>query len=335
MNYSKICINEAYAGYIEYLENEGLSDRHIETVSSRLHVFIYPTSDYPDDLRDMPVNKVVFRDIHQFFRTMRKCGRAEATLASQRSTQISFWNWCIKQGYRENNPAAKLKRWSSDPVVRRAAPAADVEMVLSSVEVYAAHRRYQPLDVRDALLVSFLGDNAGRLGEALDVRMAALKTALNSPKPLEDGGVCYHLPGFGKTGSTDLVFFDTTARLGHRWIQFGYKSEFVFCNLKDSTRLTNSGASKSFTRICNWAGVPIFWSHALRKRNITDIIRMSGDWKVGQVYAGHSDITTTMKHYNDFERDRVDSQAYNLSNKRRNLNTSAEITELERLFKIR
>jgi len=142
--------------------------------------------------------------------------------------------------------------------------------------------------------------------------MSALKHGLRHPTRLNDGGTIYHIAGYGKTGGADLVFFETTAEFASIWCNSDVKSEFVFCNMSTGKKLSNSGASKSFTRICAWIGVPEFRSHALRKRNVTEMIKMSGDWKVAQRFADHKDIKTTMTHYNDFERDCVDVQAHRL-----------------------
>ncbi len=305
-------MSDAYDDYLYFLEEKDFSDRHIETVASRLKLFIFATKEFPEDYRNVAVNSITFRDIRGFFRLLRKVGRAEGTLAAHRSTQIAFWNWCIRQGYRDDNPASGLKKRSFEPVIRRAAPSGDVDLVMSSLEDYAAHRKHKDQDVRDTLLVSFLMDNAGRLGEALDVRMSAMQLALQNPINLPDGGVAYHLSGFGKTGGADLVFFERTARLATIWCKFDIQSDFLFCNLRTGGKLCNSGASKAFDRICKWVGVPRFRSQALRKRNVTDIIRITGDWKIGQRYARHSDIKTTMMHYNDFERDLVDLHAHKM-----------------------
>ncbi len=324
-------INDAYEDYLYFLEDQDFSDRHIETVVSRLTLFIFATEEFPSDYRDVAVRNITFRDIRGFFRLLRKEGRAEATLASHRSTQIAFWNWCIKQGYREDNPASKLRKgWSYEPVIRHAAPPNDVNLVMESLENYAAHRKHKPQDVRDALLVSFLGDNGGRLGEALDVRMSAVATALRNPIALPDGGIAHHLPGFGKTGGADMVFFERTARLATVWYKTAKQFDFAFCNLRTGNKLSYTGATKAFIRICKWVGVPTFRSQALRKRNVTDIVKVSGDWKVGQRYAGHKDIKTTMMHYNDFEREKVDLHAHRLQMERKRM--YQEMQEINKLF---
>jgi site-specific recombinase XerD len=321
-----------YDEYLDYLR-DNFSVRHCETVASRLRLFIFATVEFPDDYQTAPVDGVSFLDIRRFFRQLRKNGRSEATLASHRSTQVAFWNWCVNEGLRGDNPASQIKRsWSQRPVTRRAAPAKDVHLVLDSLEVYAAHRRYHPVDVRDALLVSFLGDNAGRLGAALDLRVNALRQSLARPVLLDDG-VMYRVSGFGKTGSTSLAFFERTGRLADLHLENSALGDHVFCNLSTFVKLSNSGASKSFIRICNWVGVPVFRSHALRKRNVTDIIMMSGDWKVGQLFADHKEVSTTIKHYDDFEKEYVERQAHNLAASRSK--QSQELNDMAKLFNLK
>jgi len=61
----------------------------------------------------------------------------------------------------------------------------------------------------------------------------------------------------------------------------------------------------------------VFRSHAVRKRNGSAIIQDLHAPDVAQMYLGHQEIATTLRHYNDHDRDAVSEAAAQLASRRR------------------
>ncbi|MCA9923516.1 MAG: site-specific integrase [Anaerolineales bacterium] len=324
--------NEAFAEYLDYLDLEGGSFKHLQTVRSRLRSFVLPSETYQRDYRDVELTDITKQDILEFFRLMKQAGKAEATWAAHRATQQAFWNWCIRCGYVETSPASGLPKWSLRPVIRRAAPAHDVNTVVSHIYDFAAHRNWNPRDIRDALLISLIADSGARLGEVADIRRDRIMRALERPNVLGNGFRVFHVPTKGKTGSKSIRFYEMSYDLAHRWLNTTkhLNAEFVFCSLSTGKQLHVNSAAKAFIRACNYFDVPVFRAQALRKRNVTDVISQTGDWKKGQLYAGHSSPEVTMLHYNDFELEALDRIGAEMAS-RRYENANVEF-DMRRLF---
>ena len=74
---------------------------------------------------------------------------------------------------------------------------------------------------------------------------------------------------------------------------------------------------RCFVRVCEFANVPPIRSHAIRKRNASDIQQVYHDPELTRQYLGHTSIKTTMTHYNDVDRDRVGDVAAEMASTRR------------------
>ncbi len=311
-------LQKAFEHYYNYLKGKGSSASHLRTVKVRLNRFIMPSEKYPYDNRSRNVRKIRRHEIHEHFELMESNDLADGTLAGYSTAHRSFWTFCKRSRWIKKSPAKKLKRYSYEPVHNRAAPAVSVDKVTAALPGFAIHRNH-PADVRDALFVSLVLDGGGRLGEYHTLRSLHLKAALENGIPTESGEMIYIIVGSGKTGSKLLFFFEQTARLAKMWLDRTSwpESDYVFISTKSEALLKPNSLGRSFERVCKYAGVPVFRAHSVRKRNVTDIIKLAGDWKMGQLYAGHKSINVTMKHYNDLYIERVAEVASEMAAKRR------------------
>jgi integrase len=93
--------------------------------------------------------------------------------------------------------------------------------------------------------------------------------------------------------------------------------DLVFYSLSTGEVMKPASLSRAFDRACKFAGVPVFRSHAVRKRNGSAIIQQLHAPDVAQMYLGHQELSTTLRHYNDHERDDVSEAAAQLASLRR------------------
>lgn len=312
----QITLNDAFSLYMRRLEDAGSSQSHIVSVRGRLGRFIASRG-------ALPLANVTASQIHTHFLSLANDGLAVGTLAGHKSTHRAFWNWCQAEGYITHNPADVLRRQEHDytaiPVTRQPADRDDFQRVVAGILQFAAHRNYEPRDVRDALAVSLAVDSSSRRGEIWKLRRADMERALQRGRPLGERAV-YRIAVAGKTGTVIVRFFDESAELARRWLLLmPANAAFLFCSLRDGRRLRSDYMGSAFNRLCEFAGVPVFRYQAVRKRVVMDAIVSSGDQKVGQLLAGHKDARTTAVYYNLVQEEFVDAAAANLATQRRGL----------------
>jgi integrase len=304
-------LQAALVAYLRHLENAGASETHLLTVRSRLRQFI-------DTCPETAVSAITAQQLQAHFRQLRD-GRADATMAGYASTHRAFWNWCAAEGLRPDSPAANLKRWDYSPVRRRAAPENDIIQVANSLAAFADRNNKDPRDVRDALAVSIAIDGGGRLGEIRSLKKNDLRQALIRPVAVDGDREAFLVIGYGKTGDAPLIFFNETAVFARAWLEMDPQptSTWVFYNLRTGGLLRSPSLSRAFARVCEFVGVPVFRSHAIRKRNVTKIIGATGNIKIGSLYAGHKNSATTIRHYNDVDEEMVIAAASRVAASRR------------------
>lgn len=321
----------AYQQYLEHLQERQCSSAHLETIGWRLGRYV---KQYPNK----SLATVTALDLAVHFRELKEKGLAEATLAGHTRVHKAFWGWCKANGLIKKNPSKKLKNYSFKPKHRHAASPEAVKRVIAVLPQFARHRGLNQRDVRDALVMSLSLDCGGRLGEMWSLIRRDVQLALSQPQKTSSGLNVYHVTGWGKTGESELRFFEHTADLFRLWFEISPQvpaTAPVFINIKTGERLRVSSLGRTFERVCRYAKVPPFRSHAVRKRNISDMIRLSGSPNVGQRYANHADVATTMAHYDVVMAGEVDSFAATLANNRRNGHDegkSEELVQMARLF---
>lgn len=331
-------VAEAMALYVEELDTNGASKPHIKTVRSRLKQFAVLAG-------ARPLTEVKARDLQNHFRELGK-KLSEASLAGLCSTQKAFWNFCCKQGWLTDSPAAKLKRYSYKSAGTKAVPEDHVQAVIDALDDFIAYRDEEPRDVRDALFVSLSIDSGARRGEITNLRRSRVEKALDNGMRLAktkagmkvqssaDDLVIYTVASSGKTGPTTLRFTSNTAALFRKWFKLVDKlfdpaisEDRVFLSIWSGQPIrADSIGNSSFRRICTFAGVPIFRSHAVRHRNITEIIDLTGDPKVAQLVAGHASLEITLEVYNQtLEKHAVDATAQLAARRRDKVQEEAAI----------
>lgn len=304
---NSVSIEEAIRRYVADLEDRQCSVSHVSTVRHRLGRFAR-------DREEIQLRAVTGAELHNYFVAMQEAGLASGTLAGQKQTMLAWWRWCAGRRWCSSKPVEALRsrkhRYSFDPVRSRAAPEDDFAVVVAALPAFAAHRGWRPRDVRDAALLSLVADSSKRRGEVGNLRRADVARALERPTPLSSGALVYHVESHGKTGPVSIRFYDGSATLLRRWLEMlPAGAVHVFVNLRTGKQIRPDALHLGLLRICQFAGVPNFRFHAIRKRVVTAVIAATGDEKVGQLMAGHASIRTTQTYYNDVQQSAVDAAA--------------------------
>lgn len=322
-------LDTAIENYVTYLVGLRMSDAHTSTVKGRLARFCRRHG-------RQNITAITGQHIDNHFKSLEEAGLASATRAGYKSTHRAFWKWCQAEGLIDANPAdvllCKTHRYDYRPVTSRPAPSADFQAVINCLTQFAAHRNYEPRDVRDAAMVSIVVDSARRRGEIWNLNRRVVESALKRGETTE-GQTVYRASSTGKTGQQTVIWFEQTAILLRRWItMMPAESGYLWVNLRTGKRLHPDTMSMAFIRICEYANVPVFRFHAVRKRDVTDIIAATGDYKVGQILAGHKDERTTQMHYNEVEQQRVEIMAARLATARRGIDDGTNGTLADSFF---
>lgn len=303
-------VKEAYASYMQDLEERMATAVHIRTVDSRLKPLLRRYG-------DAELEALQRVDVSRHLRDLANGNRSPATMAGYTSTTKAFFKFCWEQELVDTNLGDRLKTGDYSPQVRRAAPEAHIQAVVNALPEFVAHRDHQPRDIRDALLISLSIDSGARRGTMRNLKAADVQRALESVERTNEGRAVYTVKAKGKTGITEVVFFAETAELFGLWLPLvPGKSPYVFISLRTLKRLQPDALSKAYVRVCEFADVPVFRSHAVRKRNTDRVIRLS-DLEVGQRYAGHRQLSTTARYYRQLENRDVYNAAAALAADRR------------------
>lgn len=313
---------EALEKFIEYLAEEGGGVHHLKTVRGRVGHFI-------KNRQDDEVATVTRAELALFITTYKET-HADGTVAGMVASHRQFWRYCKKKKWVKRNPAKRLKSYSYAPVLRKPPPEEDVEKVAACLAEFVNHRGQRLCDVRDALFVSLSLDCGGRRGAMLKLKRSEVVKALEWGRPTDNGRTVYLVTvNRDKTGAVTLEFFDETAALFRLWFELcparprpggsgggARPDEGIFISMWTGKAIHPDTVSRSFIRVCKFAGVPTFRPHGVRKRNGREMIKNS-DARTAQGYTGHKDIKTLLIHYNPIEEKDVHNAAAEMASRRR------------------
>lgn len=319
-------LNDAVSRFLAELEVAGTSRAHRQKTEWSLGRLTAVFGDVDLDRIDRLKLARFMRELH------RQDGEpySEATMAGVTQAVKALFAYCQAQGLLAENVADRLKRKKYRARQSRVVPPAHLQAVIDALPAYAGRRGGHAADVRDALVVSISVDSGARLGEICALRASQMERAIERPYQTRAGLVAYHVASRGKTGEVMLRFFAASADLCQRWLQLRppTQSDRLFISLTDGRPLVKDTVSKAFDKLCKFAEVPIFRCHAVRHRNITDLMRAGADPKAAAAYANHSDESVTLAVYRHLIDGDVDDAAAALVARRRQTDFSQNMARL-------
>jgi len=241
---------------------------------------------------DTPVQAWSRRDLEAFLATLSEPGSelAPRSIARLLSAIRSFGNWCLRERYRQDNPATSVR----GPALGRPLPVvlsegeADTLMQVPSGE--------EPLAQRDRAMLELLYASGLRVSELISVRLSDIE--------LERGVVRVT----GKGQKTRLVPLGDAAREAIKaWLASGRPELLARATRRGLRRLPDalfiSARGKALTRQAFWknlkryaglAALPERTSpHKLRHSFATHLLDGGADLRSVQSMLGHADISTT------------------------------------------
>jgi integrase/recombinase XerD len=237
-------------------------------------------------------------DMHQRPNPRGGAGLANSTIQVRIVGVRSFYDYLVEEGLRERNPvrrgqSSRRGRRPNHGLVRR------VEKVPWIPNEHAWDRVLRACEaepVRNRLMVTFAYDGALRREELVSLRADDLEPAwsLIHLRAETTKSKRAREVSFGTTSAHLLV-----AYLRQRTTRFGRVDGSLF--LSESRRnpgkpLGPSSWSKIVTRIAQRAGMPQLSTHTFRHLRLTDLARAG--WSIDEIaqYAGHRDLSTTLKY---------------------------------------
>lgn len=237
-------------------------------------------------------------DMHQRPNPSGGVGLANSTIQVRVIGVRSFYDFLVEEGIRERNPVRRgqSSRRGRRPKQGLVRPMEKAPWIPDGHAWDRILRACEAEPVRNRLMVTFAYDGALRREELVSLE----------PGDLEPAWSLIHLRAeTTKSKRAREVSFGTTsaqllvAYLRQRGESFGRVDGSLFLSESRRNRGEPLGASswsKIVTRIAKRAEVPQMSTHTFRHLRLTDLARAG--WSIDEIaqYAGHRDLSTTLKY---------------------------------------
>lgn len=286
-------LKQAIDDYLTALRERNVSLSHIRKSDWSLNKFLSPF--YDRDLRDLTPGDLIgrFRELSEDY--------SQASLAGHKTTTRAFIRFWIERRVLETDITKKLPSYSFKSQVSKMIDQSLFDKLRNSIAGYLSANQNSQIAVRDALFVSLSMDSAARAGGMVKIKKTDALRAIATPTDCNGVKIYTLQSAGGKTGPAVILFTEPTAQLMKLWAGYSPSKEWLFSSTTTGKRLTADAVARAFERVCDFAGVPRFRSHAVRHTNITTMLLDKIDPETVRAYAGHTDIKTTLGYYRDAE----------------------------------
>ena len=257
------------------LFEEGLAAASVASYRNDLHL--------ATRLLDKPVRSFDADDVQNVLARMMDLQRKPASLARMRSSLRRYFAWLAENGYRHDDPTARLEPACLRKPLPRSIGETDVEKLL------AAPDPATPTGSRDAAMLELLYACGLRVSELVGLRLGNLN--------LQDG--ILRVRGKGQKERIVPIGEDAVAAV-ERYIHSA-RPQLLKNPLDDTLFLSERG--KAITRQAFWklirdyaiaCGITARVSpHTLRHAFATHLVNHGADLRVVQMLLGHSSLSTT------------------------------------------
>lgn len=212
-----------------------------------------------------------------------RAGRSRATLARRTAAARAFSTWAYRQGYIEQDAAARLKA----PKVNRPLPnVVRGERAAELVEADTADDAHPAEHLRDRAILELLYATGMRVGELTGLNIADVDLARGLARVTGKGNKQRVVP-FGKEATIAI----------NEWLEFGRPE---IANVDDALfvgtrgrRIDQRQVRRVVERAGQRAGVADISPHTLRHTAATHMLEGGADLRVVQEMLGHSSLQTT------------------------------------------
>ena len=212
-----------------------------------------------------------------------RAGRSRSTLARRTAAARAFSTWAYRQGYIEQDAAARLKA----PKVNRPLPnVVSGERAAELVEADTADDAHPAEHLRDRAILELLYATGMRVGELTGLNIADVDLARGLARVTGKGNKQRVVP-FGKEATIAI----------NEWLEFGRPE---IANVDDALfvgtrgrRIDQRQVRRVVERAGQRAGVADISPHTLRHTAATHMLEGGADLRVVQEMLGHSSLQTT------------------------------------------
>lgn len=316
-------ITKAVNEYLQYIQRMDVTVGHLEHEAWALERLTSFTGLIDIDSLDRA-------DLKRAYNTVKgRSGRkySQRTKDNLANAWARFFEWAVTRTLIVENIANKLPRNTYlAPEKGKGADPAHFALVKSKLHEYAYHRGGEPIDIRNALIVSLSMDSAARLVSLWSAELKVMQEALKHPEYVRHPrgkSTVYHWRSRGKGHANRivrLIFLESSAELLRSYLSVRPMTDSKYLFVSHQARnyggqLDKYNISTAFRKLCDYCKVPRFLSHAVRHRLITDMVLAGVDPKTVQEFACHKKVTTTLEVYTHVSRSRVAANAAYISQK--------------------
>lgn len=226
---------------------------------------------------------------------------AEATLAMTRGCLVTFFNFCVDQGWAESNPARQLPRYDDRP---KRVVTADEEHLGQALTICGFMSRSANIQQRrDAAVFALAAISGARRSNIVYLPHRETVSALAHPDYDETVGNIYQVSTRGKTPIT-VVFGEWHADILRRWLEVRPSAakdvNRLFVHVRKSTLgqpLQENGLGHARRNVCQLAGVPVITFQEMRKLRGTKIARQFNLELAAEALGHISGTKVVREHY--------------------------------------
>ena len=267
-------MKEYFTEFIKAKTADGLSNATIES-------YCYALKDYYQWLTKNSITEATSDDVADYMIYLRGRNYSASTLRDKWTVLYAYYNWCVKNNLRRENPVQTKK----PPLPKEKARCFTDDEVAKILKYYSDRDSFTKL--RDYTIVCILLSTGIRRAELLSITTVQ--------------GDFFILKGKGN--KTRCVPISSSLRAVLKpYIQAREKVALCpyFIVSRNGTRLTRDGLRAVFTRLSRGTGITgrRFSPHSLRHYYATQSLKNGMDLATLQRILGHSDISTTALYLN-------------------------------------
>lgn len=267
----------------------------------------YKLRPFLEDHGETAVSAISAAAVNGWFAEMERT-YADATLAMVRSCLLTFFNFCVKEGWMAHNPAKQLPHYDDRP---QQVITANEEHLSAALTICGFLSKSTDMrNRRDAAIFALAAISGARRSNIVNMPHRETVAALAAPEYDETVGHIYKVSTKGKTPVT-AVFGDWHAGIVRAWLDVRPTCDHnrLFCHVRKSTLgrpLEANGLGHARKHVCQVAGVPVITFQELRKLRGTKIARKYGLELAAEALGHISGISVIKNHYYNPDRHAAD-----------------------------